>query len=424
MLLKKNYYFKISFLIILFWVFSAPQFSFFHLFKINATNIFLTFPIIFYILQNFNKNIKIKKIYLILYSFLLISIILPSLISASPLSIFYGLILCIFIPFAFLVGYIIEANYLFNLFIYTSFINFFFSIIQIINPFFKWPSTHAEIFNYKEKPLSALSQYLPSIPSIGRIGGIYDENAPMVISLLIISSIIVLFYLNASNYHLNINDDFFVIDRYRLSKNAVAKIAIFFNLLISLFTGSKLILFFPFLLLLIYVELNLNFFRKIISSSRFFTIFLSIFFPLTIIGLIFYLSLDDNFTKLPFDLWKLPALKYRITLSPSIIEKITLFSGLGLQKSSSEAIDAINGFIIYLISFGPIFSISIYSLISFAILSSTNSITLLFLFYVNTITAGSMFNFSNTLFFIFLGVIESHTIRSKNRELAIKMKTN
>ena len=106
---------------------------------------------------------------------------------------------------------------------------------------------------------------------------------------------------------------------------------------------------------------------------------------------------------------------------PWIIENINLFSGVGLQRSSSEAIDAINGFIIYLISFGPIFAISLYSLISYAILSSTNSLTILILFYMNTMAVGSLFNFSNTLFFIFIGVIEAHKIKTKNRELSIKL---
>ncbi len=299
--------------------------------------------------------------------------------------------------------------------------------MQIINPLFKWPSFHSEIYNYKEKPLSALSQYLPSMPTLGRLVGIYDENAPMIISLLIISSIIILFYLNSSKSIFNIKDDFFLIDRYKFRKTSVAKISLFFNCLIIVFTGSKLILFFPFLILLIYIELKSKIFNKIFSLNKLFTIFLSIIFPATILGLGFYLSVGNNFDNLPFNLSSLPALKYRIVLDSSLnndilYEKIKFFSGAGLERSTSSAIDNINGFIIYLISFGSFFSVCLYSLISYAILSSTNSITILILFYMNSITAGSLFNFSNTLFFIFLGVIEAHKIKTKNRELAIKMK--
>ena len=407
MLLKKNYYFKISFFLITVWIFSAPHFSLFYLFSLKATNIFLLFPLIIFTLINIDGGIKLKRTYFFLCLFLLISLILPSLISASLVSIIYALILAFAIIFSFLIGYVIESKLFFNLLLYSSSLNFFFSLTQIFNPYFKWPSTHLNPTVYKEKPFSALSQYLPSLPSLGRIEGIFDENGPMVISLLLISSILFLYYLKNYNFF-NFKDDYFMLSRYKLKKINLIKIILILNLFLIFFTGSKLILCIPFIFFLIRFDLKSSRFLKFNYSNKLILIFFSIFLPTLFIGTTYYLSLEGNFTKLPFELWRLPALKYRLTLFPEVLNNLSLFSGVGIKSSSNNSIDAVNGFIIYLISLGPFFSIGLFSIFSYAILSITNSLTILVIFYLTTITAGSLFNFPNTLFFIFLGVMESN----------------
>ncbi len=268
----------------------------------------------------------------------------------------------------------------------ATFINSLFCIVQSLG--FDIRVSNINIgYSFQEAGISAIYNYFPF--SIGRLPGMFNENAPMVLHLI--------FYIIES----------LRISRYLPSLNLYFKFSIIINTLIILLTGSKIIISLPLILILYFLKKpnfeGFNLYTKTFFFQATLIFILIISYPL-IIKYIF------NFVD--YSEVVISGLKNRFLIP----ENLPFFIGEGLKPSTDSEINniqSLNGIIIYAFAWG-IVPASIILTIFFTLIFSQSSYLHLILLFISIITSGSL------LFPIYLeiliGIRVKPNLEKRNRQ--------
>ena len=249
-----------------------------------------------------------------------------------------------------------------KLLIFATFLNLTFCIIQALGVDIRVSNINIG-YSFQDGATSAIYNYFPF--SLGRLPGMFNENAPMVLHLL-----------------------FYIIESLRIAKylpslKGLLFLSIIFNLLIIILTGSKIILFLP-LFFILYLLKKPSFKGFNYYSKKFFIQSIIIFLLIAAYPII----INYVFNSLDFSDLVISGLRSRF----QIPENLPLFFGEGLRPSTdtiNNQIQSLNGIIIYSFAWGIIPASLIIS-IFFILIFSKSSYLHLILLFLSIITSGSL----------------------------------
>tara|TARA_B100000886_G_scaffold337887_1_gene299594 strand:+ start:10148 stop:11272 length:1125 start_codon:yes stop_codon:yes gene_type:complete len=353
-------------------VFIFPSFQLISFGGKGLPNSFLIFSI--FLLVLLKKQLKKINVLVLIFAFLVYS----SIIVSNNFSLFN--LVFAFFPFLIILCNQIKPLNLKNyglLIIAATFLNLTFCIIQTLG-FDIRPSNINLGYSFQEAAVSAINNYFPF--SLGRLPGMFNENAPMVLHLL--------FYIIES----------LRIKKYLPSLKGLLVSSIIVNLLIIIFTGSKIIISLPFLILF-YLLRKPNYRGFKYFSKDFFINSILVFLIIAAYPII----INYVFNSLDFSNVVISGLKSRF----QIPDNIPLFLGEGLQASTdsiNNQIQSLNGIIIYSHAWG-IIPASLILTIFFIIIFSKSSYLHLLILFLSIISSGSL------LFPIYLEILLGIRVR-------------
>lgn len=215
-------------------------------------------------------------------------------------------------------------------------------MVQIFNPSFIVVSHLYQ--DYAIQSGSSFELAIPYWPSFGRLSGLFVENGPMVISLIIANHFLILSTAQKKRASLS--------DPWDYSMLGLSCIAI--NILFILFTGSKYALVFPLVFLFPRVLSVFSWssaliglrFQGVVSRLR---ILLIIIFVFAACLLLFYLQPENCNSTFCTELKNFQSLESRLAMP-----ELSLFFGNGIGGTTTGEIPSLNAFAIYTYAFGII----------------------------------------------------------------------
>jgi len=225
-------------------------------------------------------------------------------------------------------------------------------MVQIFNPSFIIVSHLYQ--DYAIQGGSSFGLVIPFWPSFGRLSGLFVENGPMVISLMIANHFLILSTVSKNRASPS--------DPGLYSMLGLA--CVFINILFILFTGSKYALVFPLVFLLphvfsVFSKASALIRLKFQGVARRLRILLIIIFVFAACLLLFYLQAKNCNLPFCYELKNFQSLENRLAMP-----ELPLLFGNGMGGTTTGDIPSLNAFAIYTYAFGIIpglgFLIGIY----------------------------------------------------------------
>lgn len=262
----------------------------------------------------------------------------------------------------------------------VSLINAFFCVLQIYYPAVGLSNTNLD-YDLSSAVTSSLSSAFAFIPSLGRLRGIFNENGPMVLYLLLYTIFLAKLlpvFKSKRGEHFSKGDNF------------LFQLAIFVNVLAIVLTGSKTIVLAVPVLILLFIDQNakgplssLPYFMQKLRRNPvlvFATIYLSLFLLINAIPIIVDFLLGAV-------LQGFVGIESRLSTDAL---RFTLFSNQGLLPSAEGEADSLSAYHIYTYAFGSLLSALLLSSYLFFVSRITSCYLYLLLVLIAFLASGSL----------------------------------
>lgn len=208
----------------LFWlpIFFLPSFQLLRLIAIPAPNtVFLLLPMLIQYIRGKSPHRGI-----LIFASVIAALLLHAYLTDSGTLIFYALLLT---PLIFIAGLqlkFINLKTAADLVAFIAIVNAIFCCIQLLLPGFGISNIN-EGYDVSQHNVQTLEKILPFLPSFGRLRGIYNENGPMVLYLLLHTIFLMKLFSSSA------------LRRFSMGSKRLYTLAICLNIVGIFFTGSK-----------------------------------------------------------------------------------------------------------------------------------------------------------------------------------------